>query len=365
MVSPKFPPFLFGKSFSTGMERGGGRGGSRDTIPKCNHWVHRGHGVLSIRTWCPETPPDQVKAGKRKESPVTGADDKADSIFIPGGDQKRDPGHVRLGLDFENKSLFVSTPGRSVLHSLVLFHYNNPHLQWEPALPNRDRDLQPQTLQEGIMAREDDYKKAAELARAELASRDPRRLAECGGAEVSTEGGSDRLRLAFLGKPVQVFWPEVSLSRTDSDEDIPIQQQVLLLHYLQGAWRSGGPAPAEDWVGFQDVPDGRFYSDAFQRRAKLPLLRAFGGRPEALETLARKAYGAEPAGLGDASASVAALPRIRVALVIWGGDEEFPADGNILFDRNTNAYLPAEDMAWLAGMIVYPLMGMAAGMDKD
>lgn len=215
------------------------------------------------------------------------------------------------------------------------------------------------------MAREDDYKKAAELAKADLASRDPRRLAERCGAEVPAEGGSNRLRLPFLGKPIEVSWPEVALSRVGSDEGMPVQQQVLLLHYLQGAWRSGGPVLSGDWVGFQDVPDGRFYLDAFQRRAKLPLLQAFGERPEALEPLARRAYGAEPAGLGDASASVAALPRIRVALVIWGGDDEFPADGNILFDRNTSAYLPAEDMAWLAGMIVYPLMGMAAGMDKD
>jgi hypothetical protein len=52
-----------------------------------------------------------------------------------------------------------------------------------------------------------------------------------------------------------------------------------------------------------------------------------------------------------------------VALIIWKGDEEFPPEGNILFDRNILKMLSAEDIAWLSGMIVYPLMGMAKGKE--
>jgi hypothetical protein len=50
---------------------------------------------------------------------------------------------------------------------------------------------------------------------------------------------------------------------------------------------------------------------------------------------------------------------IPVVLVLWQGDEEFPPDGNILFDRSISKILPAEDIAWLAGMVVYPLAGIA------
>ena len=214
------------------------------------------------------------------------------------------------------------------------------------------------------MAREDDYRNAAAIARSDLAEKDPALLADRCGAEIVEEGGGASLELEFLGKRIRATWPDVGLSRPDSDEEVPIQQQVLLLHYLQGAWKSGGPPVTGDWMAFQDVPDGKFYQDAFQRRAKLPLLKAFGERPELLADLARTAYGAERVDLGDVAVAVEALPRIRVALVVWAGDEEFPPDGNILFDRNTASYFSAEDIAWLAGMIVYPLMGMAAASAK-
>jgi hypothetical protein len=209
------------------------------------------------------------------------------------------------------------------------------------------------------MAREDDYRNAAEIARSELGERDPVLLADrCGGRVAGEE--KTRVRFDFLGEVVEAAWPEIGLSRAGSGEEIPIQQQVLLLHYLQGAWRSGGPPLSGDWMAFQDVADGRFYQDAFQRRAKLPLIKAFGGRPELLADLAGAAYGAERIDLGDVAVSVEALPRIRLALVVWAGDEEFPPDGNILFDRNIVSYFSAEDIAWLSGMTVYPLMGMAA-----
>jgi hypothetical protein len=107
------------------------------------------------------------------------------------------------------------------------------------------------------------------------------------------------------------------------------------------------------------VPDGKFYLDAFHRRAKVPLIQAFGSQPERLLTLAGKAYGAVPLNQGDVSVKVQALPAIAVALILWQGDEEFPPDGNILFDRSIINILSAEDIAWLAGMIVYPLAGMA------
>jgi len=210
------------------------------------------------------------------------------------------------------------------------------------------------------MAREDDYRNAAAIARSDLAEKDPVLLAGRCGGEIKGDEGETRLELVFLGKRIQAVWPDVRLSRPDSDEEVPIQQQVLLLHYLQGAWSSSGPPVSGDWMAFQDVPDGKFYQDAFQRRAKAPLLKAFGERPELLPDLARTAYAAERVDLGDVAVAVKALPMIRVALVIWAGDEEFPPEGNILFDRNIVSYFSAEDIAWLAGMIVYPLMGMAA-----
>jgi len=215
------------------------------------------------------------------------------------------------------------------------------------------------------MARVDDYRNAAELARKTLADKDPDALAAVCGAEVFRDDDRIGLAIDFLGARWLLSWPGMDFSREGSvEEEIPIQQQVLLLHYLEGAWRSGGVPLTGEWVAYQDVPDGMFYLDAFQRRAKIPLLETFGGRPDLMGDLARSFYGAERIDLGDVSVSVPVLPMIRLALVLWAGDDEFPPEGNILFDRNTSAYLSAEDMAWLSGMVIYPLLGAAASKEK-
>lgn len=91
------------------------------------------------------------------------------------------------------------------------------------------------------------------------------------------------------------------------------------------------------------------------------MVQAFGDRPELLLEVAGEAFGAEPSDQGDVSVVVKALPLVPVALIIWKGDEEFPPEGNILFDRNIVNMLSAEDIAWLSGMVVYPLMGMSKG----
>ena len=102
-----------------------------------------------------------------------------------------------------------------------------------------------------------------------------------------------------------------------------------------------------------------YHLDAFMRRAKVPLVQGFGNAPERLVELAGKAYGATPLDHGDVSVRVQALPKAPVALILWRGDDEFPPEGNILFDQGIIDILSAEDIAWLAGMVVYPLLGMA------
>ncbi len=209
------------------------------------------------------------------------------------------------------------------------------------------------------MARIDDYQAAVELAAASLVDKDPKAVADRSGALYEADpAGGGVLRFPFLNREIRVSWPDLKFSYKDAGADVPIQQQVLLLHYLQGA---GGGRIAGEWIAYQEVPDGKFYLDAFQRRAKIPLVQAFGERPDLMVALAGEAYGAEPFDQGDCAVVVRALPLVPVALILWRGDDEFPPDGNIIFDRSISGILSAEDIAWLAGMIVYPLMGMARG----
>jgi len=210
------------------------------------------------------------------------------------------------------------------------------------------------------MARIDDYQQALALVREELSEKNPKQVANFSRAELLQDSeGEYFFSLHFLKKEIKISWPDLVVSTKQSDEELSIQQQVLLLHYMLGAGSTSGSGITGEWIAFQDIPDGRFYLDAFLKRAKVPLVGAFGTRPEKLIEVASKAYGAVPFDHGDCSVLVKALPLIDVALILWKGDDEFPPEGNVLFDKSISMILSAEDVAWLAGMIVYPLIGMA------
>ncbi len=209
------------------------------------------------------------------------------------------------------------------------------------------------------MARIDDYKKAVELGKKELMGGDPKQIANRSGAIYDErDDGNILLSFDFLNRNIVVSWPELDFHYTTDGDEVPIQQQVLLLHYLNLATniRISG-----EWIAYQEVPDGKFYLDAFLRRAKIPMVQGFGSNPELLVKLTTEVYGATFLDQGDLAVVVKALPLVPVALILWRGDEEFTPEGTILFDRTVSRVLSAEDIAWLAGMIVYPLLGMAAG----
>ncbi len=211
------------------------------------------------------------------------------------------------------------------------------------------------------MARFDDFVLARALSRKELAGRDTDLVTRSSGA-FSNKDGDGRLislRFRFLGRDINISWPEMEVSYTDSADEIPIQQQVLLLHYLNGACNAAAGGCRDEWISFQDLPEGRFYMDAFIKRAKDPLVATFGADPKKMAELALRIYNASTGSFGDCSIIVQALPLVPVVLVLWEGDDEFAPDGNILFDRRISDILTAEDIAWLAGMVVYPLAGMA------
>jgi len=208
------------------------------------------------------------------------------------------------------------------------------------------------------MPRIDDYKRAFELAKEKLKAMNPKRIADQSESKFEVEDTKNPcLKLNFLNREVTIQWPEVKFLPLSGEKEVPIQEQVLILHYLLGC---PGSKIQREWIAYQEIPDGRFYLDAFVRRAKEPMLKAFGPQPELLVELSEKVYGAIPFDQGDFSVVIQAFPKVPVALVLWRGDEEFPPDGNILFDRSITEILSAEDVAWLAGMIIYPLIGMAA-----
>jgi hypothetical protein len=205
------------------------------------------------------------------------------------------------------------------------------------------------------MPRIDDFKNTLEIARGEFKAKDPQRMAENSGADFQSGSGGSFFDLPFLNRRLRITWPEGEVSIPEGTKELSLQEQGLVMHYLIQA--TGAPL-TRTWITFREIPSGEFYYSAFAKRAKDPLVQTFGQHPQRLVELGTGLGGMEREE-GDVSLYFQVFPRIPICLVLWAGDEEFPPDGNLLFDASISRYLSAEDAAVLAGMVVYPLVGMA------
>lgn len=203
------------------------------------------------------------------------------------------------------------------------------------------------------MPRIDDYINARKLAVEKLSQVSFEIIAERSGFEPS-DGQS--LHIPFLDRTYLVSYPLFDFKdQADSAKEIPIQEQVLILHYLMA---TEVPDLSGDWVSYREIPGASFYFGAFVKRAVDPLKKVFGqnisGFARAVEKLqARKIEN------GDAGFEFRMFPAVPLQLILWAGDEEFPEEANILFDSTIGRILSPEDVAWLAGMVVYRLMALA------
>ncbi|MDR1166405.1 MAG: DUF3786 domain-containing protein [Deltaproteobacteria bacterium] len=205
--------------------------------------------------------------------------------------------------------------------------------------------------------RVDDYKNAIKLAAAELRQRDPSDVARAGGAAFAD--GS--LRFSYMLREAAIATPAwtVSWAPPRQDEEFPLTDQVLALHYFQGATNLGLTG---EFIAYREFPGGEFYFDAFRRRAETPLAQAFGRERGLLTRAAAAMGGTERAGAGDEALLFRVLPHIEILLTLYWGDEEFEPAGGVLFDRVAGSYLSNEDLSWLGSALVYRLMGVAKGL---
>ena len=203
------------------------------------------------------------------------------------------------------------------------------------------------------MPRIDDYKNARKLAIEKLAADSFPAILQRTGFE-SVE--ANRFRVSFLNRAYHIRFPELEFEdEADFQKEVPIQEQILILHYML----SSAPAALTDnWVSYREIPGASFYYSAFVKRAIDPLKKDFGQNVDGL-LRAGEDLGGKIIDTGDAGYEFKLFPNVSVRLILWAGDEEFPAEANIVFNENIGEILSPEDIAWLAGMLVYRLIALS------
>ena len=161
-----------------------------------------------------------------------------------------------------------------------------------------------------------------------------------------------KIIIEYLNQSYLITFPDGTISLKDSEENVPLRDKVLILHYLTLA--KGTPA-TNKFITFKQLPGCASYFSVFQQLAIKPLLNHFGKEPELLIDAAAK-LGGHKANYGDVAITINAFPRVPITVALWRGDDEFAPRGSIMFDSTVSDYLSAEDVRELCGIIARKLV---------
>ncbi len=194
--------------------------------------------------------------------------------------------------------------------------------------------------------------KQLDRLREEIRQTQPGRLVENSGASLVNQ----QIRLAYWGQPVAISWPNLKATLLSDGPECSVYDEGMLLYYLRHA---DGTPPADHWIGYRELPGGSFYSQAFQGYSGDRLARAYGEQPEAYAQAARQLDGMPLPGLPGVAFAFLPLPRLRLAAILYPGDEEFAARATVLFDLAASHYMTTDGLALLGAGLVGRLI--AAG----
>lgn len=117
------------------------------------------------------------------------------------------------------------------------------------------------------------------------------------------------------------------------------------------------------WVKFDQLKDAAPFSKAFQAGIIAPFSRTFQGRKELLEQALQALQGRKLT-QADVGYEVDAFACIPMRFLFWEADDEFPAQGNLLFDASATDFIHVESIVTIATLGVYRL-AQAAGVPLD
>ena len=189
--------------------------------------------------------------------------------------------------------------------------------------------------------------------RAELGRQDIMTVASLTGCELQ---GPNSLYLRYWDDEWLISFPDGVIHGLTGQPCTP-DKEVTMLYYLT---HGDGSTVAGRWVSFHDLPNGMFYSQAFQGYSGNRLARSYVNSVEAFEQAATSLGGERVEG-GDAMYAFWPLPRVGLAAQYWRGADEFAPRAFVLFDAVASHYLTTDGLAVLGSQLVSKLVKAPRG----
>lgn len=131
-------------------------------------------------------------------------------------------------------------------------------------------------------------------------------------------------------------------------EDFQPAEIISQLNIYTFLWFSSPQASLKDkWVPFRELSGASPFTKAFENHVLVPFAQTFSGQTEKL-TQAYQALGGTTLSLSDAGGLVNAFNCMPIKFLFWDGDDEFPAQANILYDESATDFIHVESTVSIA-----------------
>ncbi len=168
--------------------------------------------------------------------------------------------------------------------------------------------------------------------------------------------GMPILSFLIFNLAVEIAYPELVVRDGSDRKELNSAYQALVCYYLVTSASHPIRHQVENkWVSFADLPDGRFYNQAFQSYTGKKLAASIDSNLNRFTNYAMQMKGSI-LGIGDVAYQFLVLPKVPVGVVYWSGDEEFPASCQILFDATVSLHLPTDTCAIVGSMLTQMIL---------
>lgn len=163
--------------------------------------------------------------------------------------------------------------------------------------------------------------------------------------ELTDEG--QWLTLRHYGRKLGINKADGSIHAMEDNHPVSCCEKLNI--YTLFGYVSPNAAPTGKWVKFDQLKDASPFSKAFDAGIIAPFARTFDGHAAQLAQACCQLHGRRIS-QSDVGFELDAFGCIGVQFLFWDGDEEFPAQGNLLFDKSATDFIHVESIVTIAAL---------------
>jgi len=189
----------------------------------------------------------------------------------------------------------------------------------------------------------------------ELSERNPKDI--CRRASCKYDDMNKLYTLSVWGDEYGIFPNQLKINcMGNNTQSLHDYFYLFIIHYLL---KSKEIEISNEWISEKDIPGGTtFFRGPHEIPTKLISFR-FNNNINEFKERCEQLHGI-PLNMGDAAYSFKITPRIPVAVLYWRGDDEFPPESKILYDRTITEHL-ASDIIYALAVGICERLGKPLG----